>query len=243
MADVIAKRRQREEEERRRELRMRSQAVQRGLPRPTADTAAAATFDIDLAGGGELGVAELLIVSEVRALIDRDYASGGNKAAGGGHEFAEEEIVSSRQAIREEAGRMVLEMGGEDAVAEAHGKAVEALRRGEEETEGKNLAFLRANFSGLKAEMERQSKLATKLEKKIGILTGGLISRHGDLASRLAEARRKHEETTVRLSSLREVRDGEMLAAPQRLEALRAEVELEREKERELQPRYANAIR
>ena len=109
--------------------------------------------------------------------------------------------------------------------------------------EGKNLAFLRANFSGLKAEMERQSKLATKLEKKIGILTGGLISRHGDLASRLAEARRKHEETTVRLSSLREVRDGEMLAAPQRLEALRAEVELEREKERELQARYANAIR
>ena len=243
MADVIAKRRQREEEERRRELRMRSQAVQRGLPRPTADTAAAATFDIDLAGGGELGVAELLIVSEVRALIDRDYASGGNKAAGGGHEFAEEEILSSRQAIREEAGRMVLEMGGEDAVAEAHGKAVEALRRGEEEMEGKNLAFLRANFSGLKAEMERQSKLATKLEKKIGILTGGLISRHGDLASRLAEARRKHEETTVRLSSLREVRDGEMLAAPQRLEALRAEVELEREKERELQARYANAIR
>ena len=258
MADVIAKRREREEEERRAELRMRSQVIQRDLPRPrvqpksnlcqdllsvASDATASASED------GSLPKAEELVVRELELLIGHDNAKFPVKKGQGAGKvpameiFEEAEIFAATAMIREEAGKMMKAAGGGtlEGFARRYAEVLESLERKEEEDTNASVPYLKACFSNLKKEMNTQSKAASKLEKKIGILNGGLQAKQKDLLQRLREAQKKHEAVAHQLASYRLLEEREKVAAPQRLAKINKEIQKEKEKEAVLQKEYAQA--
>ncbi|QDZ21389.1 cell division cycle 5-like protein [Chloropicon primus] len=249
MADVIAKKKAKEEEHRQRELRLRSQVIQRNLPRPTASDVRKSLGDLASASDVEQRRAEALVADELQLLIDRDnkmypVSTKSRKAKGALppdlEAFEESELLQARGMIEEENQKLISERhgGGED-LAESHARAMEILHAREEEANMSDVAYLKLNFSSLKSELEKQSHVASKLEKKIGILHGGLEAKHKELLARLGKARQRHQQVQHQLHSYRALSENEKVAAPQRLAKLKMELDAEKEKERVLQRTYA----
>ena len=90
-------------------------------------------------------------------------------------------------------------------------------------------------FESVRGEMERQAKRAAKLEQKLGLLLGGLQRRDSELGTRAVELWGQVKDAAQELACFQALRERELRAAPERLEAL-AELHGEQQaKERDLQ--------
>lgn len=92
-------------------------------------------------------------------------------------------------------------------------------------------------------EMEKEAQRAAKLEEKVKIVLGGLITRHGKLAGQVDEAHDALGSALLERQCFLALQGAEALAAPARVEALTAAVAAQRAREKELQERYGALLR
>jgi len=89
-------------------------------------------------------------------------------------------------------------------------------------------------------QMTKEAKRAAKMEKKLKILTGGyqmraqaLIKQYQDLADQL-------ERSRMEKSTFEFLQEMESVAIPRRVEALKADLDKQKAREKELQTRFSN---
>lgn len=88
-------------------------------------------------------------------------------------------------------------------------------------------------------EMSKESSKASKTEKKLNITLGGYQARSKALSKRVTDAFDELTRTKVDYESFAQLSMNEAITGPQRLEALKEEVDVLSRKERLLQERYA----
>ncbi len=66
--------------------------------------------------------------------------------------------------------------------------------------------------------MTKQAKKAAKLEKKLKILTGGYLSRHGALVKQIGDFHEQTEQANVELETFKKLQELEEQAIPKRTE-------------------------
>jgi pre-mRNA-splicing factor CDC5/CEF1 len=260
MEDVIAREKAQVKEERQRKLRMRSQVVQRNLPRTTMDLMVQATTSAlkKAAEESENEQAASLITEELKRIVKYDrgfhpvkrqfecsFAKEPRRAGLLDYEnMSEDQILQARSMIMEENQSL---MKGNAHLREEHAKAFDAYLEGE--AEGQNTSFprfmagLQQNFQNIVSEIERKGKQAKKLEKKVKIINGGHEKKEGDVLKRFESVHQRHALAKEKLGAFSMLKDLESEAAPQRIHALQNELEKEKSKEKELQKRYAQLTR
>jgi len=86
--------------------------------------------------------------------------------------------------------------------------------------------------------MTKEAKRASKVEKKLKILTGGYQSRAAGLIKQLTDAADQLEQSRLELSTFNQLKISESIAIPRRLENLTEDVNNQKTREQELQSRY-----
>ncbi len=66
--------------------------------------------------------------------------------------------------------------------------------------------------------MTKQAKKAAKLEKKLKILTGGYLSRHGALVKQMGDFHEQTEQANIELETFKKLQELEEQAIPKRTE-------------------------
>ncbi|KAJ7273436.1 pre-mRNA splicing factor component-domain-containing protein [Mycena haematopus] len=259
--------RQREEAERK-ALARRSQAMQRGLPRPA---------NVDVGGLfqrlsiGEDSEAQLLINKELAELLQHDAISHpipGTSRAGGTlstYEMpSDEDIDAAKELIHLELASAV---GFTNTSPEQLRNGLLALARVETVDESVSWASMRhqltydpehkvwaepatlsaeirvAGYTALLDEsremMGKEAAKAAKAEKKLTVVLGGYLSRSEALSKRIMDAFDELQRTKVDYESFSRLQANENAVGPRRLEALKEEVDKLERRERHLQERYS----
>lgn len=264
-ADREARRKAAAEAARLAELRKRSNVMQRGLPRPASlELLPQARPDEQLERLSARELAEELLQREYSALISYEAArhpvreeKKKGKAASSAADvppieaFEEEELAVASQLLRSEAEFVRKAMTHGDLGLPEYSAAWEAVAkdiifvpaqqrytRAASATAQDRVASLQAEFDGVRKEMEKEAKRAAKLEQKVGIVTGGLVSRQDKLRKEAEEAWQKLREATTELECFRALHENEQRSAPDRIEALQALVAAQSQKEQDLQERF-----
>jgi pre-mRNA-splicing factor CDC5/CEF1 len=92
-------------------------------------------------------------------------------------------------------------------------------------------------------EMSKEASKASKIEKKLNITLGGYQARSKALSKRVTDAFNELVRTKVDYESFARLSMNETITGPQRLEALKEEVDVLSRRERLLQERYAELDR
>jgi pre-mRNA-splicing factor CDC5/CEF1 len=249
------------------ELKRRSQALQRNLPRPVAlDMLPTSRKDSELAGLGVVELAEELVNREVLALLQHDAATyplgDGHKAASGGRgggglleRFNDQELKAASELLNQEIAGVRSAMGHESTPTEEYASTWETVigdilfvpsqqryMRGAALPVSDRAAALQADFEGVRKEMEREAKRAAKLEQKVGVVTGGLTTRQQRLSGEVEGTMKELVAAEIELKCFQALHEQEQRAAPDRMEALYALVAAQAKKESELQERYRDAV-
>ncbi len=161
------------------------------------------------------------------------------------------ELAAAAQLVAAEAATVKTAMGHDGVDASEYNDAWSAVNadvvwlpskgvygRAASATNSERLDSARADFEGVRAEMEREAQRAAKLEKKVGLVCGGLSARDAKLREQLAELAESAGTAGVELACFRALAEAERRSAPERMEALMAAVDRQREREGELQQRY-----
>ncbi len=90
--------------------------------------------------------------------------------------------------------------------------------------------------------MTKEAKKATKIEKKLKILTGGYQSRAAGLIKQLTDAAEQLEQARLELDTFKQLKLSEEVAIPRRMENISSDVEKQKEREKELQSQYRDAV-
>ena len=93
-----------------------------------------------------------------------------------------------------------------------------------------------------RGHMTTEAKRAAKMEKKMKILLGGYQSRAMGLMKQLNDLWDQIEQAHLELRTFEELKKREDSAIPRRLECLKEDVQLQQEREKELQQRYADLL-
>ncbi|KAJ6611767.1 pre-mRNA splicing factor component-domain-containing protein [Mycena sp. CBHHK59/15] len=266
-AERDAKLKRLREEAERKALARRSQAVQRGLPRP-------ANIDVDVLlrqltigedeDNSELSQAQQLIDKELAELLQHDaiaHPIPGTSRAGrtlSTYEIpADDDIDAAKTLIH-------LELASAVGFMNANPKQ---LREAETTDETLSWAFTRqqlaydaaskvwvepsklssqSRIEGYTALLQESQELmakeaakAVKAEKKLAVTLGGYLTRSDGLAKRVTDAFDELQRTKVDHESFSRLQMNESAVGPRRLEALREEVEKLERREQHLQARYS----
>jgi pre-mRNA-splicing factor CDC5/CEF1 len=246
------------------ELKRRSQALQRELPRPVAlDMIPSARSDAEVAGLGVAELAEELINREVLALLQHDSAkypldgktASGQPATAQLERFYDKELKAASELLNQEIAAVRSAMGHESTPIEEYASTWETVvgdilfvpsqqryMRGAALPASDRAAALQADFEGVRKEMEREAKRAAKLEQKVGVVTGGLTTRQQRLGGEVEGALKELLAAEIELKCFQALHEQEQRAAPDRMEALQALVAAQAKKESELQERYREAV-
>ena len=235
------------------ELRKRSHAVQRELPRPAALPQALEGAAQLQAAPTALERAEALLRAELAVLLAHDIAKHPSAAAGskqadkGGRaapppleDFSEEQLAEAGALVRAEAAAVRAAMGHDGAGSEEHAAAwatcfAAAYRQ-------QSLPALQAEFARVRADMEADARRAAKLDNKAALLTAGYQRRAAELQAQLDGVHAQVAERAAELHAFQRLHAQEVRAAPLRIESLAAELEAQQQRERALQARYAAAL-
>ncbi|KAJ7046504.1 pre-mRNA splicing factor component-domain-containing protein [Mycena alexandri] len=267
-AERDAKLKRLREEQERKALARRSQAVQRGLPRP-------ANVDIDSLLGrlniDEDEEAQKLINKELAELLQHDaiaHPIPGTSRAGGTLSMyeipADEDVDAAKALIHLELASAV---GFTNANPEQLREGLLALAKAETPDETISWASTRQQLTydaaskvwvdpstlsveqrieGYNAQLEESREMmgkeaakAAKAEKKLSVVLGGYLSRSEALSKRITDAFDELQKTKVDYESFSRLRTNESAVGPRRLEALKEEVEKLERRERYLQERYS----
>ncbi|CAG7835852.1 unnamed protein product [Allacma fusca] len=91
-----------------------------------------------------------------------------------------------------------------------------------------------------RSHMQREAKRAAKIEKKLKILTGGYQMRAQTLLKQFQEGSDTNDRINMEHLTFEYLRDLESVAVPRRIGALETDVDLQKEKEKQLQQRFSN---
>jgi pre-mRNA-splicing factor CDC5/CEF1 len=259
--DVLAKERAVERLREEARLRMRSQVVQRGLPRPLAVNKAYAELRQPQEDADQeakmLAAAEALVMKELLALVTHDAARYPIKGAKGSsaaiahleEEFDEEEIAHARALLQSEVDQLKEERGDippemlERLLAEAEREVAflpSSKRFSLEPSSEENLTSLRTELEAAHTVARRDAGRASKLEKKLNVYNGGYQRRAATLAKEIEGLVLRADQSSLEVDCFRELQKLERDAAPKRIEALKAEVQELTDRELRQQMRYAN---
>lgn len=116
--------------------------------------------------------------------------------------------------------------------------------------------YIRANLASKKERIEhmekrldanrqhmtKEAKKAAKIEKKLKILTGGYQSRAAGLIKQLNDAAEQLEQSRLELDTFKQLKLSEEVAIPRRMDIITADVDKQKEREKELQSQYRDAV-
>jgi len=233
------------------QMRKRSQAVQRDLPRPDEPNGAVEALTAD-----EISV---LVNEEALTLLAHDISKYGKKpkSTPAIEDFEESAIVAARGLIDAEADEMLREqkLTRED-FADMYSQALDIERtkmifvpslnasvNAKEATKDQQLEAAKAAFENVRSEMEKDAKRAAKLEQKCSLLTAGLQKRNGELCKKLTNAVAELKTLITEANSYAVLHVQEQRAAPNRIESWLELVENAREREKKLQDKFETLSR
>lgn len=101
----------------------------------------------------------------------------------------------------------------------------------------------KAELEGIRREMEKDAKRASKLEGKVNILVGGLQQRDAALSARLREVQESLQGALIELKCFEALQEREQRVAPERIEKVLDLVSEQRKREQDLQGRYKALLR
>ena len=246
------------------ELKRRSHALQRGLPRPVAlDMMPAPRADVEELQSVEL--AEELINRETLLLLHHDAAkyplNGTNSTSSNtstkGHVLegmSDGELAAAAELLVAETAAVRSSMGHASISTEEYTAAWESVlgdivfvpaqqqyMRGAALPPADRAAALQSEFEGVRKEMEREAKRAAKLEQKVGVVNGGLAQRQQRLATEIEAATKEVVAAGIELQCFQALHEQEQRAAPDRMEALQVLVATQAQREVALQQRFREA--
>lgn len=259
-AGMLRKRREQARQAKKEErLKRRSQAVQRNLPRPRVFNGD--IFD-DVGDADQSGDADAksndcanpskMVQREFATLLQHDIQNHPmqppkkkRKVVPLREEFSSDEMESARKLIREE----LQQNGGNMVSSEEFGRAWEDVMRngvfdlksGElilRPTEKQRVQFRRHQYEELATLCREYDQRASKLEKKLEVLTAGYAKRSIVLSGEIEELSSQTQEELRSIEAFHALQDLESLAAPVRLSSLREEVHAVQQREAELQSEY-----
>lgn len=253
MGDVLAREAAARAAEEAAELRRRSAAIRRGMPRPAPESTGPAAA----AGGGDPTEAEALIAAELALVLEHDAAKYPAKkekrprAVPHLPRVEEWETAAAAALVAREAEAVRRAMGHDDADDEDYAQAAVAVRgdwivhaeTGEPVPRraakpAERVAAAAAEHARLRAEMEKDAKRAAKLEHKVGLLTAGLRKRAEALGAQLVDLGAKIAAAEEERAAYGALHEQEQRAAPRRMEELMELTAKASARERGLQETY-----
>lgn len=262
--DLEAARVTAEEERRRLEWSLRSQVVQRGLPRPVVFNA-----NLDLTGvSGDRRVADSLIQEELMIMLHYDAMKNPEGKVGGMKDrelkaflaehpyqtFSFEDLTQAKSLIDAETihiqkSRGVIDNESLDSASNASDKKLMYLVN-----EAKFVSLEDASKRDICDYIERKidaysegnSKLNSRLEKsdnKLNVLTTGYRKRLQITGKQLTEAQEQLEQARLDLSSFERLKVQEDVAIHRRLSLIQEDVDRQTDRENSLQQRFIDLRR
>lgn len=239
-------------------LKLMSQPLQRGLPRPNHKQLKVHSSVVD--SMSELEKAGALVEAEIAAIIA--YEAGAYPVKGKPKkkeklpprddfsradlesasllileetmEGKQEEIDPQRFArVLEEVADDVVQMGAEGGHVALSGLGSDAVAA----------EALQAQFLSLRERVAKAAKKAEKAQKRAEILTTGLEARAKALIGSIGDCYYEIDETAASLGGFEAAREREQEALPRRLARLEAAVSEQAAREKTLQERYAELQR
>ncbi|KAK9814983.1 hypothetical protein WJX73_003873 [Symbiochloris irregularis] len=253
-ADVAARKKAAAKAREEAALRKRSQVLQRGLPRPAAQTMTPDPLPANAADS-----AEALLVAEVDALLQHEAVAYPAKKRKRGQEgptrpwedFSEEQLGEAKLLLHEEAMIVRAAMDHTDTSVEEYSEALGAAARdfiflagtqrysrSASATNTDRLQSLKAEYMAVKEEMAKGKGRANKLHVRLETLTGGLTRRADDLVTKLNQLANKALEAEVKLASFRKLERQEEPGVHGRLAAVKGRLQAQKDQEKVLQDRY-----
>ncbi|XP_066139936.1 cell division cycle 5-like protein [Euwallacea fornicatus] len=251
-----------------RELALRSQVIQRDLPRPQEVNLSVLRPLNESYQLTELQKAEELIKLEMATMLQYDNLKNplpmqnkqSNKAQAQQLAFMEENPYENFQSEELEVAKQLLKKEMEVVKRGMnHGDLpMEAYTQVWEECLGQVLflpnqnRYTRANLASKKDRLEsaekrleqnrthmaKEAKKAARMEKKLKILTGGYQSRAQALIKQLNDTYENIDIANLELKTFKFLQEQEMNALPRRLQSLTEDVNQQVEREKALQMRY-----
>ncbi|XP_044262430.1 cell division cycle 5-like protein [Tribolium madens] len=248
------------------ELALRSQVIQRGLPRPHDVNLAVLRPGHESHSLTELQKAEELIKCEMVTMLQYDNLKNPNVTKRSAlaqaqqlafleqhpyDDFKSDDLKMAKQLLKREMEVVKYGMG--------HGELpLEAYTQVWEECLGQVLfvpnlnKYTRANLVSKKERLEsaekkleqnrshmaREAKKAAKMEKKLKILTGGYQSRAQALIKQLQDYFDQIDQANLELNTFKFLQEQEKAALPRRIQSLTEDVNRQMEREKVLQGRY-----
>lgn len=259
-ADVAARKRAAAKAREEAALRRRSRVLQRGLPRPLAQTLTPDPVAAGPVGPSAADAAEGLLAAEINALLQHDAVTQPLKkrkratdadADPGWHQFEEGELAEARLLLEEEAMIVKSAMGHDSITQEEYSEALglaardfiylagaKRYGRGASATNTDRLESIKAEFVAIKEEMAKGKGRANKLHSRLETLTTGYVQRTDALVASLNQLHSKAQEAEVQLQSFRRLAAREDPGIAARLVAAKTRVAVQKQHEIELQQRY-----
>ena len=227
------------------QMRKRSQAVQRDLPRPSEFQTLEPFADDEVSK---------LVNQEAATLLEHDIAKYGKKpkSAAALEDFDESYIDSARKLIEAEADEMLREQQTTredftevfaEALADERKKLIfvpslNAQISVDDATKDQRLEAAKATFDRVRSDMEKDAKRAAKLEQKCSLLTAGLQKRNGELCKKLKKTMEEIKTLATEAASYAILHVQEQRAAPNRIEYWLDLVQTARAREQQLQKKF-----
>eukprot|EP01114_Cavostelium_apophysatum_P004854 TRINITY_DN1527_c0_g1_i1.p1 TRINITY_DN1527_c0_g1~~TRINITY_DN1527_c0_g1_i1.p1 ORF type:complete len:786 (+),score=271.83 TRINITY_DN1527_c0_g1_i1:252-2609(+) len=263
-SEELRLRREREESERQAKLRMRSQVLQRNLPRPPYLDSSFSEFRSKREDPSIREAEDMLRREMVKLIVHEAIEEPPkNSRFRENHEdtssfdtFEENQILLARKLIEEEVQNLKKESYPhefskeeferawsecyEEEVVFPSQKRVGRIQGSKQKKE--KIDLIGEEFQGIKNWMEISSTKGGKIEQKVQLLFGGYQKRAGNLLSQIGEIWSQIDQSKMEINSFRRLRQIEEHATSHRLNYLQNIVEKQKEKEHENQQRYLNLI-
>ncbi|XP_045467049.1 cell division cycle 5-like protein [Harmonia axyridis] len=250
------------------ELKMRSQVIQRNFPRPYDVNLSVLRPPQEMYGLTEMQKAEELIKVEMTTMMIYDnlhnppLVNGKKKIPQKDHllfldshqyeHFKEEDLENARKMIKDEMEYVKKGMNHGELPLEAYSQVwdeclgqvlylpnQQRYTRANLASKKDRLESLQKRFEQNRMHMAKEAKKAAKIEKKIKILTAGYQSKAQKMINNIQELNEQADQLELELNSLKLLAEQEKIAMGKRVQCLTEDVNRQMERERGLQHRYS----
>jgi len=259
-SDLLLKQQRVEEEREAIRLKLRSQALQRGLPRPVTVSSSFKEFE-SKNDDPYLKQAEELLRTEIVSFITYEaaaYPLKGVKTPSStsyDNSFALSDLGEARRLIAQEVEEVKSTVYKGGFSQEEFDKAWNDTReefiyvptqrkfvRNNQASKKDKIESLSQSLEAVRKLMGKEAGRAQKLEQKLNIYNGGYQNRAGTLFKQIYEAWNQYDQSYTELQCFTTLKQLENQAIPNRIEKLKGMVQEQQEREADLQTKYQNLI-
>jgi pre-mRNA-splicing factor CDC5/CEF1 len=259
-SDLLLKQQRLEEERESVRLKLRSQVLQRGLPRPVNISSSFKEFE-SKNEDPYLKQAEELLRKEIISFITYEAAAYPLKgvkppsSASYNNSFALSDMEEAKRLIAQEVGEVKSTVYKGGFSEEEFDKAWNETReefiyvptqrkyvRTTQASKKDKIESLSQSLDNVRKLMGKEAARAQKLEQKLNIYNGGYQNRAGTLFKQIYEAWNQYDQGYTELQCFTALKHLENEAIPNRIEQLKTMVKEQEEREGDLQKKYQNLI-